>query len=117
MAPSMSFVKWTDQGIKNAKNAPKRLDAFEAAAKPAGGRLKYVYPVTGEYDLIVIITEAPSDEVWPRSRWRRRCKAMSARSRPGPLPGRRSRGSSPACHNGDALAGWPALPEAPVGER
>ena len=38
MATYMSFVKWTDQGIKNAKDAPKRLDAFEAAVKAADGK-------------------------------------------------------------------------------
>jgi len=65
MATYMTFVKWTDQGIKHAKDAPKRLDAFEAAVKAAGGKLKDVYLVTGEYDLIVI-TEAPNDEVVAR---------------------------------------------------
>jgi uncharacterized protein with GYD domain len=65
MATYMSFVKWTDQGIKHAKDAPKRLDAFEAAVKAVGGKLKDVYLVTGEYDLIVI-TEAPNDEVVAR---------------------------------------------------
>jgi len=61
MATYMSFVKWTDQGIKNAKDAPRRLDAFEAAVKAAGGKLKDVYLVTGEYDLVVITprTERP----------------------------------------------------------
>ena len=54
-----------------------------------GGKLKDVYLVTGEYDLIVI-TEAPSDEVVARlSLATGRCKAMSARSRPEPSPGRR----------------------------
>jgi uncharacterized protein with GYD domain len=65
MATYISFVKWTEQGIKNAKDAPKRLDAFEAAVKAAGGRLKDIYLVTGEFDLLVI-TEAPNDEVVAR---------------------------------------------------
>jgi len=65
MATYMSFVKWTDQGIKHAKDVPKRLDAFEAAVKAAGGKLKAVYPVTGECDRTVI-TEAPGDEVVAR---------------------------------------------------
>jgi uncharacterized protein with GYD domain len=69
MATYISFVKWTEQGIKNAKDAPKRLDAFESAVKAAGGKLKDAYLVMGEYDLIVI-TEAPNDEVVARSRWR-----------------------------------------------
>ena len=65
MPTYVTFAKWTDQGIRHVKEAPKRLDAFEAAVKAAGGRLKDVYLVTGEYDLIVI-TEAPSDELVAR---------------------------------------------------
>jgi uncharacterized protein with GYD domain len=65
MATYISFVKWTEQGIKHAKDAPKRLDAFEAAVKAAGGKLKDAYLVMGEYDLIVV-TEAPNDEAVAR---------------------------------------------------
>ena len=39
MATYMSFVKWTDQGIKHAKDAPKRLDAFKAAVKRVTERI------------------------------------------------------------------------------
>lgn len=65
MPTYVSLVKWTDQGIRNAKDAPKRLDAFEAAVKAAGGKLKDIFLVTGEFDLIVV-TEAPNDEAVAR---------------------------------------------------
>jgi uncharacterized protein with GYD domain len=65
MATYISFVKWTEQGIRNAKDAPKRVEAFEAAVKAAGGRLKEMYLVMGEYDLVVV-TEAPNDETVAR---------------------------------------------------
>ncbi|MBI2154112.1 MAG: GYD domain-containing protein [Candidatus Rokubacteria bacterium] len=55
------LVNWTDQGIRNVKDSPKRADAFEAAVKAAGGTLKEFYLVLGEYDLVVV-TEAPNDE-------------------------------------------------------
>jgi uncharacterized protein with GYD domain len=65
MPTYVSFVKWTEQGIRNAKDSPKRIDAFEAAVKAAGGKLKDIYLVTGEFDLLVI-TEAPNDEAVAR---------------------------------------------------
>lgn len=65
MPTYISFVKWTDQGIRHVKESPKRLDAFAAAVNAAGGKVKDAYLVTGEYDLI-IVTEAPSDEVVAR---------------------------------------------------
>lgn len=61
MPSYVTLVKWTDQGIRNVKDAPKRADAFEAAVKAAGGSLKGIYLVMGEYDLVVV-SEAPNDE-------------------------------------------------------
>ena len=57
----VTLAKYTDQGIRNIKDSPKRADAFEAAVKAAGGTLKDFYLVLGEYD-IVAVTELPSDE-------------------------------------------------------
>ncbi|MBI4589730.1 MAG: GYD domain-containing protein [Candidatus Rokubacteria bacterium] len=61
MPSYVTLVKWTDQGIRNVKESPRRADAFEAAVKANGGTLKDFYLVMGEYDLVVI-TEAPNDE-------------------------------------------------------
>ena len=61
MPSYVTLVKWTDQGIRNVKDAPKRADAFEAAVKATGGSLKGIYLVMGEYDLVVV-SEAPNDE-------------------------------------------------------
>lgn len=65
MPTYVSLVKWTEQGIRAVKDAPKRLEAFEAAVTRAGGKLKDVYLVMGEYDLVVV-TEAPNDEAVAR---------------------------------------------------
>ena len=65
MPTYVTLVNWTDQGIRNIKDSPKRAEAFEKAVKAAGGQLKEVYLVMGEYDLVVI-SEAPSDETMAR---------------------------------------------------
>jgi len=54
-------VNWTDQGIRNVKESPKRADAVSALANKLGAKMQIFYTM-GEYDLVAI-TEAPSDEV------------------------------------------------------
>lgn len=61
MPTYVTLVKWTEQGIRGVKDAPKRVEAFEAAVKANGGALKDFYLVLGEYDLVAV-TEAPNDE-------------------------------------------------------
>src|SRR5262245_29508070 len=65
MPTFVSLVQWTEQGIRSAKDVPKRLEAFEAAITRAGGKLKDFYLVMGEYDMVVV-TEAPSEEVFAK---------------------------------------------------
>ena len=62
MATYISLVNYTDQGIRNIKDSPKRLDAAKKLLKDLGGELKAFYLTMGAYD-IVIVAEAPSDEV------------------------------------------------------
>ncbi len=61
MPTYISLVNLTEQGVKEAKNAPERLQSFDAAVKKAGGRLIGFYLVMGQYDYIVV-TEAPDDQ-------------------------------------------------------
>ncbi len=65
MATYVTLGKWTEQGIRNVKDAPKRVEAFEKALTSAGGKLKEIYMLMGEYDLLVV-TEAPNDEAVAR---------------------------------------------------
>jgi uncharacterized protein with GYD domain len=51
----------TDQGIKNIKDSPKRVDAMEQMVQKAGGKLVGFYATMGQYDL-VMIAEGPNDE-------------------------------------------------------
>jgi uncharacterized protein with GYD domain len=61
MPTYITLVNLTEQGVREAKNAPERLQAFDAAVRAAGGRLVEFYLVMGQYDYIVI-TEAPDDQ-------------------------------------------------------
>jgi uncharacterized protein with GYD domain len=65
MATYVTLAKWTEQGIRNVKDAPKRVEAFEKAVASAGGKLKEMYMLMGEYDLLVV-TEAPNEETVAR---------------------------------------------------
>lgn len=62
MPSYLSLLSWTDQGIRNVKSSPARLDAVKAAAQAAGGRVIFFYMTMGDYDA-VIVTELPNDEV------------------------------------------------------
>ena len=61
MAMYLMLLNWTDQGIKNVKESPKRLDAAKKLAKDLGGEIKTVYMTQGSFDL-AIVAEMPNDE-------------------------------------------------------
>jgi uncharacterized protein with GYD domain len=54
-------MKMTDQGIKDVKNAPQRIDAATKAIEAMGGKLTGFYFTLGEYDYIAVV-EGLSDE-------------------------------------------------------
>jgi uncharacterized protein with GYD domain len=56
----ISLVNWTEQGIKNVKEAPKRVDAVNAMASKLGAKMEIFFTM-GDYD-IVALTEAPNDD-------------------------------------------------------
>jgi uncharacterized protein with GYD domain len=65
MPTYISLVNLTEQGVREAKNAPERLKTFDAAVREVGGRLVGFYLVMGQYDYIVI-SEAPDDQTAAR---------------------------------------------------
>lgn len=58
MATFILTLDWTDQGIRNLKEAPKRSEAAKALAKKVGVEIKEVYLTTGAHD-ILLLAEAP----------------------------------------------------------
>jgi uncharacterized protein with GYD domain len=62
MPTYVTLFKWTDQGVKDVKNAPVRFDAAKKLTESMGGKVLGLYVTMGEYD-IVAVSEGPSDEV------------------------------------------------------
>ncbi|MGA2267877.1 MAG: GYD domain-containing protein [Bryobacteraceae bacterium] len=62
MPTYITLMKFTEQGAKDLKGAPRRIESATKAWELMGGKLLGAYFVMGEYDYIVI-TESPSDEV------------------------------------------------------
>ncbi len=61
MATFVCLLNYTDQGIRNIKESPARLDAAKRAFQAAGAELKQWYLSMGRHDA-VILAEAPDDE-------------------------------------------------------
>ena len=55
------LYKLTDQGIKNIKDAPQRMEEGIKALEAMGGKVIGIYSVMGEYDYVGI-GEMPNDE-------------------------------------------------------
>lgn len=62
MPTYVTLYRYTDQGIRDVRNSPARIEAAKQGAEKAGGKVKGVYVTMGAYDL-VSIWEAPSDEM------------------------------------------------------
>jgi uncharacterized protein with GYD domain len=57
----VSLVRWTDQGIRTAKEAASRLDQQQSAIDQAGGRVVGLWWTQGAYDAVAVL-EWPDDE-------------------------------------------------------
>ncbi len=60
MPTYVSLLRYTQQGIMDAKNGPARLDAAKEGFRRAGAELKGFYLTMGQYDGVAIL-EAPDD--------------------------------------------------------
>lgn len=56
----ITLMKLTDQGAKDLKNAPNRVEAAFKMVEKMGGKVVGFYATMGEYDYISI-GESPSD--------------------------------------------------------
>jgi uncharacterized protein with GYD domain len=65
MPAYIMLANWTDQGARQVKDSPKRVDAAKKALVEMGGEFKAFYMTMGDYDLIIAY-EAPDDAVAAR---------------------------------------------------
>ena len=57
------MMNWTEQGIHNVKDAPKRAAAAKEMAKKLGVEIKETYVTTGQSDLLAIVESPSGDNV------------------------------------------------------
>jgi uncharacterized protein with GYD domain len=60
MATFVILYKFTEQGVRNIKDSPKRTEAAKKAAARAGITIRETLWLQGEYDFIAIV-EAPDE--------------------------------------------------------
>jgi uncharacterized protein with GYD domain len=60
MVTYVVLTKFTDQGIRNAKDSPKRAEAFKEMAKTFGVTVKELVWTQGRYDVVSFI-ESPDE--------------------------------------------------------
>ena len=63
MALFIVTINWTEQGIRNVKDAPKRRNAARDLAKKCGVEIKQLYLTSGDSDLLAICETANGDNV------------------------------------------------------
>lgn len=62
MATYVILMNLTDQGVKDIKKAPERIEQGIKAFEQMGGKVAGFYTLMGEFDYLAI-GEAPSDEI------------------------------------------------------
>lgn len=60
MVTYVVLTKFTDQGVRAAKDSPKRADAFKQLAKTFGATVRDIFWTQGRYDIVTIV-EAPDE--------------------------------------------------------
>jgi uncharacterized protein with GYD domain len=65
MPTYVMLANWTDQGARQIKESPKRVEAAKRALLDMGGDFKSLYMTMGDFDL-VLVYEAPDDAVAAR---------------------------------------------------
>ena len=62
MPTYISLMKLTEQGFKDIKNAPQRIEDAVKGLEAVGGKLGFFYAVMGDYDYVAV-AECPNDEI------------------------------------------------------
>jgi uncharacterized protein with GYD domain len=61
MATFITTIQFTEKGIQNIHESPKRAAAFKSAAKELGVKVKEIYWTLGNVDGVIVF-DAPDDE-------------------------------------------------------
>ncbi|HXP06502.1 MAG TPA: GYD domain-containing protein [Stellaceae bacterium] len=65
MPTYIALANWTDQGARQVKESPQRVELARKTLTEMGGEFRTLYMTLGEYDL-VFVYEAPDDAVAAR---------------------------------------------------
>lgn len=65
MTTYIMLVNWTEQGIRNVRESPKRLDVAKKQLAEMGGSFREFYLTMGDCDMVAIC-DAPDDAVAAR---------------------------------------------------
>ncbi|MEW6001299.1 MAG: GYD domain-containing protein [Nitrospirota bacterium] len=66
MATYIILFRFTQQGIKNIKESPVRVEAAKKAFRDMGAEVKAFYALLGRYDTAFVV-DAPDDETIARA--------------------------------------------------
>jgi uncharacterized protein with GYD domain len=65
MSTYIVLIDWTELGVKNVRESPRRLDAAKKLLSEMGGNFKEFYLTMGEHDMVAVC-EAPDDAIAAR---------------------------------------------------
>jgi uncharacterized protein with GYD domain len=65
MSTYIVLINWTELGVKNVRESPRRLDAAKKLLREMGGNFKEFYLTMGEHDMVAVC-EAPDDAIAAR---------------------------------------------------
>ena len=65
MTTYIMLANWTEQGARNVRESPRRLDMAKKALREMDGEFKSFFMTMGDYDLVAVY-EAPDDAVAAR---------------------------------------------------
>ena len=89
-------LNFTDQGIRNIKDGPKRAKAAREMAKKIGVDIKQVYLTSGESDVLVLAETANGDNI-AKLALAIGSQGNGVHARRAPGPRRNTRNSFPSC--------------------
>lgn len=65
MTTYIVLLNWTDQGVRNVREFPRRLDAAKKQLADMGGNFKDFYMTMGDADMVAVL-DAPDDAIVAR---------------------------------------------------